>query len=321
MYKSYISFGLLLIQIVSTTYANQWNSEDFLKREHSLSKPYSGANWDFVGTTIVTNKFIRLTSDVQSSKGGLWNVVPVQMLDWEVQFQFSVHGQGKDLFGDGFSFWYARDRNKLGDVFGSPDYFYGLAIILDTYSNHNGPHNHPHPYISAMVNNGSLHYDHDKDGTHTEIAGCEAPFRNKDHDTFVAVRYQNYKLTVSTDIENKNVWKECFSVENVKLPTGYFFGFSAATGDLSDNHDIISVKTYKLDSQRQNENIDTNSIMPSAAHFAEPREHHDDDKPSVLWHVIKVIFYSLLVIVFIIAAIYVGYMFYTKQSRSKKRFY
>ena len=51
-----------------------------------------------------------------------------------------------------------------------------------------------------MVNNGSLHYDHDKDGTHTEIAGCEAPFRNKDHDTFVAVRYQNYKLTVSEKI-------------------------------------------------------------------------------------------------------------------------
>ena len=29
----------------------------------------------------------------------------------------------------------------LGPVFGSKDYFMGLAIILDTYSNHNGPHN------------------------------------------------------------------------------------------------------------------------------------------------------------------------------------
>jgi mannose-binding lectin 2 len=66
---------------------------------------------------------------------------------------------------------------------------------------------HPHPYISAMVNNGSLHYDHDKDGTHTELAGCEAQFRNRDHDTFVAVRYQNYKLTVSFLFSNKiNNW-------------------------------------------------------------------------------------------------------------------
>ena len=46
------------------------------------------------------------------------------MTDWEIQVQFHVHGHGKDLFGDG-----------------SKDYFHGLAIILDTYSNHNGPHN------------------------------------------------------------------------------------------------------------------------------------------------------------------------------------
>jgi mannose-binding lectin 2 len=28
-----------------------------------------------------------------------------------------------------------------GSVFGNMDYFQGLAVILDTYSNHNGPHN------------------------------------------------------------------------------------------------------------------------------------------------------------------------------------
>jgi hypothetical protein len=40
--------------------------------------------------------------------------------------------------------------------------YLGLAIVADTYSNHNGPHNHNHPYVSAMVNNGTLHYDHDR---------------------------------------------------------------------------------------------------------------------------------------------------------------
>jgi mannose-binding lectin 2 len=47
-----------------------------------------------------------------------------------------------------------------------------------------------------MVNNGSLHYDHDRDGTHTSLAGCEAKFRNKDYDTFVAIRYQDNALRV-----------------------------------------------------------------------------------------------------------------------------
>jgi hypothetical protein len=29
----------------------------------------------------------------------------------------------------------------IGPVFGYQDHFHGLAIIMDTYSNHNGPHN------------------------------------------------------------------------------------------------------------------------------------------------------------------------------------
>ena len=30
--------------------------------------------------------------------------------------------------------------NSLGPVFGNKDYFVGLAIFFDTYSNHNGEH-------------------------------------------------------------------------------------------------------------------------------------------------------------------------------------
>nr|CAD7411787.1 unnamed protein product [Timema cristinae] len=98
-----------------------------------------------------------------------------------------------------------------------------------------------------MVNNGSLHYDHDRDGTHTQLAGCEAKFRNVAHDTHIAIRYENDVLTVSTDVENKAAWKECLSVKGVRLPTGYYFGVTAATGDLSDTHDIMSIKLYELD--------------------------------------------------------------------------
>lgn len=54
---------------------------------------------------------------------------------------------------------------------------------------------HQHPYISAMVNNGSLHYDHDRDGTHTQLAGCEAKFRNLDHDTHISIKYEKDVLT------------------------------------------------------------------------------------------------------------------------------
>ena len=40
-----------------------------------------------------------------------------------------------------------------------------------------------------MVNNGSVAYDHDRDGTHQVVGGCELKFRNKDYETLVAIRY------------------------------------------------------------------------------------------------------------------------------------
>lgn len=61
--------------------------------------------------------------------------------NWEINVNFKVSGKGKDLFGDGFAIWYAKERLVNGPVFGSKDLFSGLAIIMDTYSNHNGPHN------------------------------------------------------------------------------------------------------------------------------------------------------------------------------------
>lgn len=62
------------------------------------------------------------------------------MKDWEVQFHFRVQGKRNELFGDGFAFWYTNEKNKIGPVFGSKDYFHGLGVFFDTYSNHNHIH-------------------------------------------------------------------------------------------------------------------------------------------------------------------------------------
>ena len=48
-------------------------------------------------------------------------------------------------------------------------------------------------------------------------------------------------------MDGTNDWNECFVVDNINLPTGYYFGFTAATGELADNHDIISVRVFDVD--------------------------------------------------------------------------
>lgn len=57
-------------------------------------------------------------------------------------------------------------------------------------------HQRSFPYISAMVNNGSVSYDHGKDGRSSELGGCSAEIRNRDHDTYLAIRYSKGRLTV-----------------------------------------------------------------------------------------------------------------------------
>ncbi|KZC15011.1 PREDICTED: vesicular integral-membrane protein VIP36 [Dufourea novaeangliae] len=305
----------------------EWNTKDYMKREHSLIRPYQGSGmiipyWDFTGSTMVTSNYIRITPDLQSKQGAIWNSVMCYVRNWELQVHFKVHGKGRDLFGDGFVIWYAKERMQSGPVFGNKDYFQGLAIILDTYSNHNGPHNHQHPYISAMVNNGSLHYDHDRDGTHTQLSGCEAKFRNLEHDTHIAIRYERDTLTVSTDFANKAAWKECFSVKDIKLPTGYYFGITATTGDLSDNHDILSIRLFELDlPDDPKDQEDRSNILPSAAFYEAPRDHIDDPKQSTLS---RIMFFILMLVsaLAIIACIVIGIMWYQKhQENSRKRFY
>ncbi|XP_064465914.1 vesicular integral-membrane protein VIP36-like [Ornithodoros turicata] len=319
-------FGIIcLVEDLLAT--SQWNTKDYFKREHSLVKPYQGGgmtipNWDFLGNTMVTNSYIRLTPDHQSKRGAIWNKVPCGSKNWDVQVHFKVHGTGKELFGDGFAIWYAQEALQIGPVFGSKDKFSGLAVYLDTYANQNGPHNHGHPYISAMVNNGTLSYDHDRDGTHTELAGCEAKFRNLDYDTHISIRYENDVLTVSTDIDGKNAWKECFTVKGVRLPTNYFFGASAATGDLSDNHDIISIKMYELDIQdeKPQDTEDRSKIIPAASYFAPPRDHVEDPPPPMSGT--KLFLIVLCAILGIILCVIVGYIvFQRQQETSRKRFY
>ena len=40
---------------------------------------------------------------------------------------------------------------------------------------------------------------------------------------------------LQVNVDGDENWKDCFDVEGVELPTGYYFGLSAATGDLAGN--------------------------------------------------------------------------------------
>lgn len=299
--------------------------EEFLKREYSLVKPYRGlglsssSQWDLMGTAMVTPDHVRLTPDLQSRQGAVWSRIPLFLRDWELKVHFKIHGQGKKNFnGDGLAFWLTKDRMQIGPVFGNMNQFTGLGIFVDTYPNADKTHDRAFPYISVMLGNGTLTYDHDLDGRPTELGGCTAMVRNAIYDTFFLVRYSRNRLTLKVDVDGKQQWKDCADITGLRLPTGYFIGASSATGDLSDNHDIISMKLYQLAVERTEEEEEEGVTIPRVDNMEQFQVEVQDEGMSGVQ-----LFFTLLFSILGLGVLAViGLVVYGRWKENKrKRFY
>uniref|UniRef100_A0A3Q2C7H3 Lectin, mannose binding 2 like n=1 Tax=Cyprinodon variegatus TaxID=28743 RepID=A0A3Q2C7H3_CYPVA len=105
-----------------------------------------------------------------------------------------------------------------GPVFGNMNQFVGLGVFVDTYPNAVKTHD-----VSRNPSSNC--------GRHTELVNSAW-------------------LKLLVDVDGKQEWRDCAEVSGLRLPAGYYFGASSATGDLSDNHDIISMKVYQLTVER-----------------------------------------------------------------------
>ncbi|KAI0168313.1 concanavalin A-like lectin/glucanase domain-containing protein [Pestalotiopsis sp. NC0098] len=221
-------------------------------RTHTLQQPYLDSDmasrwYDFGGDAIVrTDSYIRLTSNQPSQNGWLFSRVPLTATNWEIEVEFKIHGKNQ-LYGDGFAMWLTKERGKLGPVFGHSDEFEGLGVFVDTYKN-----NRPgvvFPYVMAMVGDGKTSYNKNNDGKDAEFAGCSARgIRHASVPTKLRLTYfQDKSLKLELQYKKEDEWALCFETnEPPAIPSVTYLGFSAETGELSDNHDIISVKAKNL---------------------------------------------------------------------------
>ncbi|GAA5955006.1 hypothetical protein JCM21900_002758 [Sporobolomyces salmonicolor] len=220
-------------------------------RTHSLYAPYVDSDlqnrwFDFGGSTIInTNKHVRLTQDRPSQSGWLWSRLALAPSSFEVEFEFRVDGKSSTLFGDGFAMWLTKGRAGSGPVFGSTDYWEGLGIFFDTYAN--SRHAYSFPRIYGVLNDGKKSYDIGKDGQGQEIGSCSLDFRRTDVTAKARLTYFKGKFTELAIHHAKwDEWTTCFAIEGLELPANPFLGFSAITGDVSDNHDIVSITTSNV---------------------------------------------------------------------------
>lgn len=81
------------------------------------------------------------------------------------------------------------------------------------------------------------------------LAGCLRDFRNKPFPTRARIEYYQNILTVLFHnglSNNEQEYEVCLRAENVVLPKSGYFGVSAATGGLADDHDVMHFLTNSL---------------------------------------------------------------------------
>ncbi|XP_063984599.1 protein ERGIC-53 [Diachasmimorpha longicaudata] len=231
------------------------NADDVHRKfeyKYSFKPPYLAQKdgsvpfWEYGGNAIASSENVRVAPSLKSQKGAIWTKKTTDFDWWVVDLVFRVTGRGR-IGADGLAFWYTTDKGHYnGTVFGSSDMWNGLGIFFDSFDNDN---KHNNPYIMAVLNNGDKIFDHTNDGSTQLLSGCLRDFRNKPFPTRARIEYYKNTLTVlfHNGMTNSNDdYEMCLRADNVYLPKRGYFGVSAATGGLADDHDVLQFLTTSL---------------------------------------------------------------------------
>ena len=173
--------------------------------------------------------------------------------DWEAEVTFKIHGSGK-LGADGIGIWYTPDHSFAGPAYGTPAKWNGLLVALDTFDNTAGRSN---PTLSVLMNDGTKTFNPADNGRDLTVGSCRFNFRNTGRYSKVIITYHgstgNLQVSYAEDADNPLNTHTCYTGK-ATLPKNNLFGITAATGDLSDNHDVKSFIVRDLS------NVDTETL-------------------------------------------------------------
>jgi hypothetical protein len=258
------------------------SSKDILPH-HSLRPPFLTHWWDggvpfwtFGESTVITDKYVRLTPDKQNRQGYIWNVEANELKGWKARFAFRTHSK-QSVGADGMAFWYIEEPVTGGSLFGGSHVFRGIAVVMDTYDNDN---NRDTPAVTILYNDGTKprKFDINTDMREDAAGRCEFDFRSSAAENFlpiISLNYHDQVLEVNIQLGETGQEKHCALVTGIDLPTGYYFGFTADTGHIADNHDIayFTVASYA-------EVIEED---PETAARHDPYNHHREYDEKSFW--------------------------------------
>ncbi|XP_064410117.1 protein ERGIC-53 [Latimeria chalumnae] len=201
--------------------------------------------WVHTGNAIPSTDQVRITPSLKSQKGSVWTKNIAAFENWEVEVTFRVTGRGR-VGADGLAIWFTTGQGQEGPVYGAADFWNGVGVFFDSFDNDGKKNN---PAVLIVGNNGNILYDHHSDGSTQALGSCLRDFRNKPYPMRTKITYYQKVLTVMINngfTPDKEDYEFCARIENMVIPGEGYFGISAATGGLADDHDVLSFLTFRL---------------------------------------------------------------------------
>ena len=168
-----------------------------------------------------------------------------------------------------------------------------------------------------MVGDGNKVYDKSNDGKETELMGCSARgIRGASVPTKAKLTYfQDKSLRLELQYKSEDSWELCFETsEPPTIPSVAYLGFSAETGELSDNHDIISVSTKNL---YDTKGRDSTMNKPGNKGASQGSEKYSKKKEGSSW---SWFFFKVLMFFMVMGGAYAGFTAWRAQKGRSHRF-
>ncbi|KAF2477923.1 concanavalin A-like lectin/glucanase [Lindgomyces ingoldianus] len=157
-----------------------------------------------------------------NKRGALWADDPLNHVDWTAELSFRVSGIER---GSGnLQLWYTKDSQKqepTTSLYTSPK-FDGLVILVDQYEGRGGS-------IRGFLNDGTIDFRSHHDVDTLSFGQCNYAYRNLGRLSVLKLSQTGGVFEVTVD------GHPCFKTDKVKLPTGYYFGISAASAENPDS--------------------------------------------------------------------------------------
>lgn len=226
---------------------------------HSLIPPFVGdwwqegvPHWELGGDAVVTDKFVRLTPNQGGKFGYIWNTQPIDNPNWELKVAIIARNR-RSPTADGFGVWLVANPpteadDHAGPLNGMHGDFRGIGVVLDTYDN-DGQRDNPSAALVVNMEGRKRDWDMDRDLSGDSRLKCTFDFRTTTNvPAELILRYENSKLSFHMINRERGLHRDCGEIPQIDFPTdvNFYFGLTATTGHLADNHDIAAVELRPL---------------------------------------------------------------------------